>query len=80
MLESTELGNIAGATADDLIRQSPALVGGTGPDRELVGVALSKMASAGLFNLGYPDSDTDRISAEDIQRAAAAIARLRRDH
>ena len=76
MLGSTELGNIAGATADNLISQSPALVGGAGPDRELVGRALPKMASAGLFDLGYLNSDTDRISAEDMQSAVAAIASL----
>ena len=76
MSPSTELGQIAAATADDLIGQSPAFVGGTEPDRELVGTALSKMAAAGLFNLDYLNSDTDRISAEDMKRAVSAVTAL----
>jgi alkylation response protein AidB-like acyl-CoA dehydrogenase len=76
MLESTELGHIAAATADDLIAQSPALASGTEPDRKLAGIALSKMACAGLFDLGYLTSGTDRISAEDMQRAVSVIASL----
>jgi alkylation response protein AidB-like acyl-CoA dehydrogenase len=76
MSPSTELGQIAAATADDLIGQSPAFVGGTEPDRELVGTALSKMAAAGLFNLDYLNSDTDRISAEDMKRAVSVVLAL----
>ena len=74
MSSATELRHIAAATADDLIGQYPALVDGTAPDRELVSVALSKMASAGLFKLDYLNSDTDRVSSEDMKRTVTAIA------
>jgi alkylation response protein AidB-like acyl-CoA dehydrogenase len=76
MSGSTELGHVAAATADELIGESPAFVGGTEPDRELVGVALSKMASAGLFNLDYLNSDTGQVSAEDMRRAVSAVSAL----
>ena len=76
MTGSAELGQIAAVAADDLISRFPTFVGGTEPDRELVGVALSKMAEAGLFNLGYLNSDTDHISAEDMKRAVSAVTAL----
>jgi alkylation response protein AidB-like acyl-CoA dehydrogenase len=34
------------------------------------------MAEAGLFNLGYLNSDTDHISAEDMKRAVSAVTAL----
>ena len=76
MSGSAELGQIAGVAADDLIGRVPAFAGATEPDRELVGVALSKMAEAGLFNLGYLNSDTNHISAEDMRRAVSAVTAL----
>ena len=76
MFGSTEFGQSAAAAADGLIDRYPAFIGGTEPDRDLVGAALSKMAEAGLFELGYLSSDTDRISAEDMRRAVSAVAVL----
>jgi hypothetical protein len=76
MSGSAELGQIAAVAADDLIGRSSAFGGATEPDRELVGIALSKMAEAGLFNLGYLNSDTDHISAEDMKRAVSAVTAL----
>jgi alkylation response protein AidB-like acyl-CoA dehydrogenase len=76
MSGSTEVEEIAAAVADDLIGRFPAFLGATEPDRELVGIALSRMAEAGLFDLGYLDPDKDRISAEDMRRAVSAVAAL----
>jgi len=76
MSGSAELGQIAAVAADDLIGRSSAFVGAIEPDRELVGVALSKIAEAGLFNLGYLNSDTEHISAEDMNRAVSAVTAL----
>ncbi len=76
MSPSTDLGQIAAATADDLISQSPAFVEGPAPDRELVGVALSRMASAGLFDLDYLKSNTHHVSVEDMARAVSVVTAL----
>ena len=73
---ATELGHAAARAADEIVSRSPALVGSTAPDRELVGLALSAMAEAGLFDLNYLSADTDRISAEDMKRAVSAVAAL----
>jgi alkylation response protein AidB-like acyl-CoA dehydrogenase len=73
MSGSSELGHAAARVADDLILRSSAFVGATAPDRELVGLALSKMAQAGLFDLNYLNSNTSHISAEDMKRAVSAV-------